>query len=196
MSPPPPQIKRKPKKQAWFGPNPVLENIEVVTPSVSTSSQLTTDDASRLADLESKLTSLTDEKTNIRQTVAAMVSQQMKPIVDDVKKVSDAVATMEKSVTTNNTMNTIRINKVVQGFGDTINILQKKEKRRRKRNKDTILSALNNINAKLGIPQIGTNASSVSVLEEEPVPNPEPDNDVALIPPPNPPVISQEPETS
>ena len=91
---------------------------------------------------------------------------------------------------------TIRINKVVQGFGDTINILQKKEKRRRKRNKDTILSALNNINAKLGIPQIGTNASSVSVLEEEPVPNPEPDNDVALTPLPNPPVISQEPETS
>ena len=93
-------------------------------------------------------------------------------------------------------MNTIRINKVIQGFGDTINILQKKEKHRRKRNKDSILSALKSINVKLDIPQIGTNASTESVQEEEPEPNSEPDNAVALIPPPNPPVISQEPETS
>ena len=87
----------------------------------------------------------------------------MEPIVEDVKKVSGAIVNLETSVKSMNTTTTIRFNKVVQSFGDAMDIVQKKERRRRKRNKDTILLALNNINAKLGIPQIGTQVENTDV---------------------------------
>lgn len=148
---PPPPVQRKQRtQQAWFGPNPVLENLEVVTQSEASSSQLTVEDTFRLAALENKINNL---------CVTTIVSQQMTPYVDDMKKVSDAIVQIENHIKVSDRTNAIRINKVVKGFGDALDIVRKKERRRRKKSQDFILIALNNINAKLGIPTINDTPS-------------------------------------
>ena len=66
--PPQPPRKQRPTP-AWFGPNPVLENIEV-TPSVSSpSSQLTNDGTTKLSELETRIKALSDADSNLNHTI-------------------------------------------------------------------------------------------------------------------------------
>ena len=172
-SPPPRTLRRKPRpKQAWFGNNPILENVEVVTTFTAPPSfQITVDDASKVSELEAKISTLSAENANLQQTVTSLVDQRLLPINEEVQKMSNSLATLEKSITATNKQNTIKFNSVVKTFGSAIQIVRKKDRKKARRREDALIQALNNINAKIGIaPVDGSTRAPAPETSEDPNP--------------------------
>lgn len=163
----PPPVKRRPKPPtAWFGPNPVLENIEVVTTSSSQpSSQLTGDDTSKLSDIEKRLNNISAVNANLQTTVSAIVDKKLSPINTSIQQLSTSVTTLETSVQQTNKVNTIKFNTIVSDVGLAITKVRKREKTRAKRNTEALLQALNNINAKIGVAPVKSLEDPAELLD-------------------------------
>ena len=129
MAPPSPPTRKPKQSPAWFGPNLILENIETVTiGSTHLSSQLTSNEATKISELESKINNLANENAKLNQTVSNIIDQKLSPVHDSIRNVSTSLEKLQTTMVDTRKSNTIKFNTIVSDVGYAITQVRKRER--------------------------------------------------------------------